>query len=55
MVVESEIFNVSQTLAQKEDDINSAPRSEVNRAGTPKHEIKAHGQDSADMEVRLMM
>ena len=53
-MVEREIFNVSQTLAQIED-VNLATWSEVKRAGTPKHEIqleiKACAQDSADMEV----
>ena len=54
VMVEWEIFNVSQTLAHKED-INLGPRSEVNRTGTPKQEfqvvMKARAQDSADMEV----
>ena len=53
-MVEREIFNVSQTLAQIED-VNLATWSEVKRAGTPKHEIqvviKTRAQDSAEIEV----
>ena len=54
VVVEWEIFNVSQTLAQTED-VNWASQSVVKRAEKPKCEIqveiKAHAQDLADMEV----
>ena len=43
VVVEWEIFNVSQTLAQKED-VNWAPRSEVKRTGMAKREIQVEIQ-----------